>query len=106
MTATATRKVGPPLLGNDALRAFGVTYGPSLALDLLALGANAAAVRLPRKVRHYWPLIAAGAAMPWIYLLVIRPWHLHWGATDQEVDEPDDAPTSWSHHPVDSCCHH
>ena len=32
-------------------------------------------------------LAAAGAAVSCTYLLLVRPWHLRWGATDDEVDE-------------------
>ena len=32
--------------------------------------------------------LAAGATLILAYLLVIRPWHLRWGATDEEVSQP------------------
>jgi hypothetical protein len=34
------------------------------------------------------PLAAAATAIPSLYLLVVRPWHLRWGATDAEVRQP------------------
>ena len=33
-------------------------------------------------------LAALGAAAAGAYALLIRPWHLHWGATDEEVHQP------------------
>jgi hypothetical protein len=33
-------------------------------------------------------LIAAGVAAITTYILAIRPWHLRWGSTDEEVDLP------------------
>lgn len=35
---------------------------------------------------------ALSAAVPWAYLLLVRPWHLHWGATSEEAtrDLPGD----------------
>jgi hypothetical protein len=78
----------------DAVRAFGVVLGPSLILDLFAaLGTLAVAsgwLLRPRKglARLLRPLAILGAAFPWVYAFFIRPWHLRWGATDEEVDKP------------------
>ncbi len=33
-------------------------------------------------------LAAHGATVAGAYALFIRPWHLHWGATDEEVHQP------------------
>jgi hypothetical protein len=33
-------------------------------------------------------LAVLGAAFPWAYAFIIRPWHLRWGATDEEVENP------------------
>ncbi len=40
-----------------------------------------------KKARHIGRWIAAGAlgVIP-LYMLAIRPWHLRWGATDEEID--------------------
>ena len=32
--------------------------------------------------------VAGGAAAVATYLLIIRPWHTRWGATDEEVSRP------------------
>src|SRR5262249_25418482 len=31
------------------------------------------------------PIVALGAAVPWVYSLTVRPWLLRWGATPAEV---------------------
>jgi hypothetical protein len=78
----------------DAVRAFGVMLGPSLVLDLFAiLGTLAVASGwllrpgegLARLLRA---LAILGAAFPWVYAFFIRPWHLRWGATDEELSKP------------------
>lgn len=83
----------PSLL--DAIRGFGVMSGPSLLLDLFMIGSTTAmakrllvrpprtrAARLPR------PLVILGTGLSLIYPLVIRPWMLRWGATDEEARMP------------------
>ena len=44
---------------------------------------------LSKRARHVGRWIAAGALgiVP-LYMLAIRPWHLRWGATDEEVNRP------------------
>src|SRR5215218_838732 len=69
-----------------------VPFGPSVALDLL-LGACVLATAmnaLPdpsrgRTARLLRRAASAGALLPWAYLLIVRPWHLRWGATDEEA---------------------
>jgi hypothetical protein len=34
------------------------------------------------------PLAILGAALPWVYAFFVRPWHLRWGATEEEVENP------------------
>lgn len=34
------------------------------------------------------PVVTAAVATPAAYFLLARPWHLHWGATDAEVQMP------------------
>ena len=76
----------------EKLRGAAVMYGPAVVLDLCegisvlltALG------RLPdpqgsRAARILRPLAAVGALAPWAYLLIVRPWHIKWGATDEDV---------------------
>jgi hypothetical protein len=76
----------------EQLRGAAVMYGPAVVLDLYegisvlvtALG------RLPdpqgsRMARILRALAAVGALAPWAYLLIVRPWHIKWGATDEDV---------------------
>ena len=88
------RGAAPALAPAAVIRGAAVSVGPSLLLDLLAaLGTLALATgrlsrprsRLTRLLR---PLLALGAAWPWLYLLVIRPWHRRWGATQEERQLP------------------
>ena len=75
-------------------RAFGVTIGPSLLLDLFVTASTLFIVTgqnmRPKKrtARLLRPLAVLGAVLPWAYAFVVRPWHLRWGATDEEVGKP------------------
>jgi hypothetical protein len=71
-----------------------VVVGPTLVLDIYAAASILAVVSgwvfrrregLPRLLR---PLVVLGAALPWAYMLLIRPWLLKWGATEEEVEKP------------------
>ncbi len=64
----------------DALRAFGVVIGPSIVFDIVTLGSVPAL--LSRRMR---PFAVLGTALLAAYWFAIRPWHLRWGATDEEV---------------------
>lgn len=74
------------------LRAAAVMYGPSVVLNLFE-GMSVLLTtfgKLPdphrsRAARILRPVMTVGALAPWAYLLFVRPWHLHWGATDEEV---------------------
>ena len=63
----------------DAVRAFGVAFGPSLLLDLFAAGGTLAVLsgwlfrRRRGLARLLRPLVALGAAFPWAYAYFIRP---------------------------------
>src|SRR5829696_1974175 len=78
----------------EIVRAFGVTIGPSLLLDLFAavgtLGVASGWIMRPKKriARLLRPLALLGAILPWAYAFAIRPWHLRWGATDEELGKP------------------
>ena len=78
----------------EIVRAFGVTIGPSLLLDLFVAASTLFIVtgqimRLKKRTaRLLRPLAILGAVLPWAYALVVRPWHLRWGATDEEVGKP------------------
>jgi uncharacterized protein YndB with AHSA1/START domain len=76
----------------EALRAFGVTFGASIALAAaaaLSLGAFARAVLSFHRPR---PLALLGTVATALYVLAIRPWHLRWGAEpgDEERRLPGD----------------
>src|SRR5215207_2040263 len=77
------------------VRAIAVVVLPSLALELLATASTVSTVRVllsrarrdrnPRPLRP-WALV--GTIAPWLYLTFVRPWHLRWGASDEEVTKP------------------
>jgi hypothetical protein len=68
-----------------------VTFGPSVALDLL-LSACVVATALDtlpdtssgRTARLLRLAASAGALLPWAYVLIGRPWHLRWGTIGEE----------------------
>jgi hypothetical protein len=41
-----------------------------------------------RTTRLLRPLTVFGVVLPWAYAFVVHPWHLRWGATDEEVGKP------------------
>ena len=67
----------------DAVRAYVVVIGPSIVFDIVTLGSVPAL--LSRRLR---PFAAIGTAALAAYWLIVRPWHLRWGATDDEVAKP------------------
>ena len=76
----------------ERLRGAAVMYAPAVVLDLFeatsvlatAFGRHQEAPK-SRAARALRPIMAAGALLPWAYLLFVRPWHLRWGATDEDV---------------------
>jgi len=69
--------------------------GPALLLDLFLAGSVVATAtgRLARPAttptgRALRALLAAGALAPAAYVLAIRPWLQHWGATAAEQHQP------------------
>src|SRR5918994_7083921 len=78
----------------EIARAFGVTIGPSLLLDLFAAAGTLALItgRIMRSreglARLLRLLAILGALLPWAYALVVRPWHLRWGATEEGIAKP------------------
>ena len=79
----------------DAVRAFGVMLGPSLVLDLYAALSTWAVMsgwvfrhRERLIARLLRPLAILGAVFPWVYAFFIRPWHLRWGATEEDLSKP------------------
>jgi hypothetical protein len=77
----------------EAARAFGVTFGPSVLLNLGVAASLIAAARggltrpRTRLARLLRPIVALGAAWPLLYALALHPWMARWGATDAEADE-------------------
>jgi hypothetical protein len=76
----------------EKLRGAAIMYAPAIVLDLIeGISVLATAFgRLPemrrsRAARILRPIAAVGALLPWVYLLIVRPWHLSWGATDEDV---------------------
>lgn len=79
----------------DMIRAFGVTYGPSVLLDLLVAASIATAARQAlgqpaagRAERRFRPLAGLGVAMTAAYLGAVLPRLRRWGATDDDVTRP------------------
>jgi hypothetical protein len=68
----------------DAVRAFGVMLGGSLVLDVAAGASLVAVARASMRGRRPHPLAMAGVATAALYVLVVRPWLLGWGATPAE----------------------
>jgi hypothetical protein len=75
-----TRPVRPV----EAVRAFGVMLGGPIALTALAATSTIAVARAVASLRRPSALALVGTAATALYALVIRPWHLRWGA------EPED----------------
>jgi hypothetical protein len=73
-----------PIRRLETLRAFGVTFGGSIALVAAAVASICATARALLSRRRPSPLALLGTTTTALYALVVRPWHLRWGA------EPDD----------------
>jgi hypothetical protein len=73
-----------PVRPLEAVRAFGVMLGGSIALAAAAAASTVAVARAVVSLRRPSPLALFGTAAAALYALVIRPWHLRWGA------EPED----------------
>ena len=77
----------------EIVRGMGVLLGPSLLLGLFVVWGTRAVMtgwvfrRREGLARLLRPLAILGAAFPWAYAFAIRPWHLRWGATDEEVEK-------------------
>jgi hypothetical protein len=93
-TEFAPRSPGPNrnVAAEGSWRSALVTFGPSVVLNLLE-AASMIATALdklpdPRRGGIAWLVRRAasvGALLPWVYVLIVRPWHLRWGATDEET---------------------
>lgn len=69
-----------PLRPLEAVRAFGMMLGGPIALAASAAASIAAVVRASLSLRRPPTLALLGTAATGLYALVIRPWHLRWGA--------------------------
>jgi hypothetical protein len=85
----------PAASAAKALRAIAVIFGGPLLLNVfMGAGVVGSIVDplLPRPIGRESTIIrrfmGLGALTAWIYTLVLRPWSLRWGATDEEVDRP------------------
>ena len=72
-------------------RSLAVVMGPSVLVILYAIAgtltAIVSALASPGSGRRFLlrtPLVG-GALLPWIYLVLVRPWHSRWGATKEEA---------------------
>jgi len=76
----------------EAVRAFGLTFGASIALTAAAAAGVVAVARAALSGRRPSPLALLGTVATTLYALVIRPWHLRWGAEpgDGERQLPGD----------------
>lgn len=76
------------------LWAFGVVLGPLLVGNLFSNASTTSVasgwvIRQWKRTASLLQLLAIlGAVLPWAYAFIIRPWHLRWGATDEEVSKP------------------
>jgi hypothetical protein len=77
-----------PLRPLEAVRAFGVMLGGSIALAAAAAASSVAVARAFTSVRRPSPLGLFGTAGTALYALVIRPWHLRWGAEPEDEKRP------------------
>jgi hypothetical protein len=81
-----------PLRPLEAIRAFGVMLGGPIALAGLAAASTVSVARAIMNLRRPSPLALFGTAATALYAVVIRPWHLRWGAEpeDEHRDLPGD----------------
>jgi hypothetical protein len=70
----------------DLVRAFGVTVGPSVALDAAAAASAISTVRSLRRRRRPSPAAMLGVGLLGAYAVAMRPRMLRWGATDEEAN--------------------
>jgi hypothetical protein len=73
-----------PLRPLEAVRAFGMMLGGSIALAALAAASITTAARACLSLRRPAPVALLGTAATALYAFVIRPWHLRWGAEPKD----------------------
>ena len=75
-------------------RSLAVVVGPSLlAIAYALIGTLSAIVCAPARARRGWRRLpravsTGGALLPWVYVMMVRPWHSRWGATREEATRP------------------
>jgi hypothetical protein len=81
-----------PLRPLEAVRAFGMMLGGPIALAGLAAASTVSVARAIMNLRRPSPPALFGTAATALYAVVIRPWHLRWGAEpeDEDRDLPGD----------------
>lgn len=81
-----------PIGSLEAVRAFGMMLGGSIALVAAAAASLVAVVRAAFSLRRPPPLALLGVIATALYALAIRPWHRRWGARpeDQRLRLPGD----------------
>ena len=75
-------------------RSLAIVIGPSVLIIIYAIvgtlttiiSALASARSTPRRLPSL--ALAGGALLPWTYLLLVRPWHSRWAATQAEASQP------------------
>ena len=77
-----------PLRPLEAVRAFGVMLGGSIALAAAAAASGVAVARAFMSGRRPSPLALFGTAATALSALVVRPWHLRWGAEPEDEKRP------------------
>ena len=95
---TNTNSANLPSQRNDqspSWRAPAVTLGPSILLVLYAIAGTIStiigALARPGSKRRRFLLripLVGGALLPWVYFLLVRPWHLNWSVTEEEAHGP------------------
>jgi hypothetical protein len=72
-------------------RSLAVVMGPSAAVVVYAIFGTlstllfALAPQGSGSRRLLRTPLVGGALLPWAYMLIVRPWHLRWGATEEEA---------------------
>lgn len=81
-----------PVRPLEASRAFGVTFGGSIALVAAAVASIGAVARAVLSRRRPPPLALPGTVGTALYALAIRPWHMRWGSEpgDERLPLPGD----------------
>ena len=72
----------------EALHAFGVMLGGSVALAAMAATGIVPTLSALRHRRVPHPAALAACVATAVYVLLVRPWHLRWGAEAKDLERP------------------